>query len=108
MKKKINRIMGMICYALGILCALYVGGWVMLIKPINMLIMSFKMGNITLTLLLKSIVRIAFSTTVGGFVWCLGYVGYNFFKGTEDPNWALIEEKLRLKNSSSDFKEKQV
>ena len=32
MKKKCDKLLGILCYALGILAALYVGGYLMLIK----------------------------------------------------------------------------
>ena len=35
MKKKCDKLLGILCYALGILAALYVGGYLMLIKPIH-------------------------------------------------------------------------
>ena len=84
MKKKCDKLLGILCYALGILAALYVGGWLMLIKPIH-----------------KSIIKIAFSTTFAGLVWCIGYIGYNFFKGNEDPDWAAIEARFRNKHSDT-------
>ena len=85
MKKKCDKLLGILCYALGILAALYVGGYHML----------------TLPLLLKSIIKIAFSTTFAGLVWCIGYIGYNFFKGNEDPDWAAIEARFRNKHSDT-------
>ena len=30
-------------------------------------------------------------------MWCIGYIGYNFFRGTEDPDWNTIEEKFQTK-----------
>lgn len=92
MKKKCNKLLGLLCYALGILAALYVGGYLMLIIGNDML---------TLPLLLKSIIKIAFSTTFAGLVWCIGYIGYNFFKGNEDPDWAAIEARFRNKHSDT-------
>ena len=100
MKKKVSHILGVLCYALGIFFALYVGGWLMLIKPIHVRLWKlFSNDSLTLTLLLKSIIKIAFSTTFAGLVWCIGYIGYNHFKGTEDPDWAAIEERWRAKNT---------
>lgn len=82
----------------------------MLIKPIHMLMDAFSNDSLTLTLLLKSIIKIAFSTTFAGLVWCIGYIGYNHFKGTEDPDWAAIEERWRAKHISNEDKmrEKEV
>ena len=62
MKKKCDRLLGILCYALGILAALYVGGYLMLIKPIHVIIIAFGNDMLTLPLLLKSIIKIAFST----------------------------------------------
>lgn len=109
MKKKCNKILGMLCYAAGIFFALYVGGWLMLIKPIHTIMIAFGAGSLTLSLLLKSIIKIAFSTTFGGLVWCIGYIGYNHFKGTEDPDWEAIEERWRQKHGKEDtLKEKKA
>ena len=47
MKKKCDKLLGILCYALGILAALYVGGYLMLIKPIHVIIIAF--GNDMLT-----------------------------------------------------------
>lgn len=57
MKKKCNKLLGLLCYALGILAALYVGGYLMLIKPIHVIIMAFGNDMLTLPLLLKSIIK---------------------------------------------------
>lgn len=97
MKKKWSIILGVICYSLGIFCSIYVGGWLMLIKPIRGLLFAFSMKTLTFKFLVVSIIKIAFSTTFGGLVWCIGYIGYNFFKGTEDPDWNAIEEKFKSK-----------
>ena len=71
---------------------------------------AFSNDSLTLTLLLKSIIKIAFSTTFAGLVWCIGYIGYNHFKGTEDPDWAAIEERWRAKHTLNEDKmrEKEV
>ena len=101
MKKKCDKLLGILCYALGILAALYVGGYLMLIKPIHVIIIAFGNDMLTLPLLLKSIIKIAFSTTFAGLVWCIGYIGYNLFKGNEDPDWAAIEARFRNKHSDT-------
>ena len=97
MKKKWSMVLGVICYTLGIFCSIYVGGWLMLIKPIRGLLLAYTMKTLTFRFLVTSIIKIAFSTTFGGLVWCIGYIGYNFFRGTEDPDWNAIEEKFRAK-----------
>ena len=90
--------MGMICYIMGVFCSLYVGGWMLLIQPIRKLLDAFSAGTLTFTMLVASIIQIALSTTFAGLVWCIGYIGYNFFKGTEDPDWEALEKKWRERN----------
>ena len=41
MKKKCNAMLGAFCYAAGVFCALYVGGWLMLLVPIKTLLAAF-------------------------------------------------------------------
>lgn len=108
MKKKWSMILGVICYALGIFCSIYVGGWLMLIKPIQGLLTAYTMKTLTFTFLLKSIVKIAFSSTFGGLVWCIGYIGYNFFRGTDDPDWNAIEEKFKTKIAKLEQRDKEA
>lgn len=54
MKKKCNKLLGILCYALGILAALYVGGYLMLIKPIHVIIIAFGNDMLTLPLCLRA------------------------------------------------------
>ena len=98
MKKKCDKLLGILCYELGILAALYGGGYLMLIMPIHVIIIAFGNDKLTLPLLLKRIIKIAFSKTFTGLVWCIGYIGYNFFKGNEDTDWAAIESSFRKKH----------
>ena len=93
MKKKWNLLLGIICYTLGVFLTIYIGGWVMLIKPIRLLLTAFSAKTLTFTMLVNCIIKIALSTTVGGFLWCLGYIGFNHFRGTEEPDWENLEKK---------------
>ena len=90
MKKNVQRILAMTRYLLGVLLALYYGGWKMFIKPIEKLIVVGMAGELTLTFVLANLFTILMSTTVAGFIFCIGYIGYNYFKGTEDPDWSLL------------------
>ena len=49
------------------------------------------------------VVKILFSTTLTGLIWCIGYIGYNHFKGTEDPDW----DKLNPLNDTNDYEEER-
>ncbi len=108
MKKTWSMMLGRLCYILGVFSALYVGGWLMLIKPIHTIITAFGTASFTLPMLLICIIKIAFSTTFAGLVWCIGYIGYNHFKGTEDPDWAAIEERWKQKKAEKLAKEKKA
>ena len=46
-----------------------------------------------LTLLAVCVVKILFSTTMAGLIWCIGYIAYNHFKGTQDPDWETMEKE---------------
>lgn len=93
MKKKWNLLLGIICYTLGVFLTIYIGGWVMLIQPIRLLLTAFSAKALTFRMLVNCIIKIALSTTVGGFLWCLGYTGFNYFRGTEEPDWEKLEKK---------------
>lgn len=90
MKKNVQRILAIICYVLGVLFALYYGGYKMLYLPIKQLVILGIAKELTLTIVLTDVFSILLSTTVAGFLFCLGYIGYNHFKGTEDPDWELL------------------
>ena len=110
MKKKCDKLLGILCYALGILAALYVGGYLMLIKPIHVIIIAFGNDMLTLPLLLKSIIKIAFSTTFAGGVrpaGCLyrwpgvGDVGSVVLRDRKHLAQAAIEARFRNKHSDT-------
>lgn len=101
MKKHMKMILGLICYGLGIIFALYVGLWQMICRPLAGLYYAFAAGEITLAMILACAVKILFSTTFAGLIWCIGYIGYNYFKGTEDPDWEALEEQRRCSDSTS-------
>lgn len=102
MKKKINKVLAVGCLVLGTFFSLYVGGWLMLIKPIHLLITSYNSKTLELNVLIFNILKVAFSTTFAGLVWCVGYVGFNHFIGTEDPDWAQIERERGRKEEEID------
>ena len=57
--------------------------------------------ELTLSLIIACAIKILFSTTLAGLIWCIGYIGYNHFKGTEDPDWEVLEEQRRYRDSTS-------
>jgi hypothetical protein len=90
MKKRLMQWMALLCNVLGTVAAVYVAGWEMLLLPLYTLYTSLLGGTLTLPLLLLCAVKILLSATFGGLVWCIGYIGYNYFRGNEDPDWTVI------------------
>ena len=90
MKKHINALLGFVCYTIGVIAAAYYGLWKMLVLPLHTLAVSFLAGDLNVTLLAVCVVKILFSTTMAGLIWCIGYIAYNHFKGTQDPDWVLL------------------
>lgn len=107
MKKHINALLGFVCYTIGVIAAGYYGLWKMLVIPAHTLFVSFMAGNLNVTLLAACVVKILFSTTMAGLIWCIGYIAYNHFKGTEDPDWEALEEKYQAKQEQKE-KERQA
>ena len=85
MKKHINALLGFVCYTIGVIAAAYYGLWKMLVLPLHTLAVSFLAGDLN--------VKILFSTTMAGLIWCIGYIAYNHFKGTQDPDWETMEKE---------------
>lgn len=96
MRKKFQMLAALICYILGVVGAFYVGGWLMLVQPLQTLYISFVNRTLTLPLILVCGIKILLSATMAGLVWCIGYIGCNHFKGTEDPDWEALEQKHSL------------
>jgi hypothetical protein len=80
MRKKVQMLLGGACYVLGLAAAIYIGGVLMLLHPVGELYNAYCMGTLTVF-------------SVAGLVWCIGYIGYNHFKGTEDPDWDEINAR---------------
>lgn len=92
MKKMLNAVLSIVCYFAGVVAAVYCGGYLMLLCPIKDLLYSFQTNTMTAHLLVVCIIKIALSTTVAGLVWCIGYIGYNHFIGTEDEYDRLLKQ----------------
>lgn len=94
MIKKGKMILATACYLAGVFASIYVGGWLMLIVPIQELMSAFSAETITWNFVVVCILKILFSTTFAGLVWCIGYIGYNYFRGTDDPDWESMDKEL--------------
>ncbi len=92
--KRVKMLMAFICYAVGVIASLYVGGWMMLIQPVHDLYVAYRQGALDVLLITVSVVKILLSSTVAGFVWCLGYIMYNRFRDSAkgDPEDGAKQE----------------
>lgn len=93
MKKKLQLFIGLLCYIVGIIISIYIGGVVMILHPVQSLYIGFLERSLDLRLIFVCGMKILLSTTIAGLIWCVGYIVLNYCKGTEDPDWDEIEER---------------
>ena len=84
MKKTAKKVMAILLSLFGTLLALYVGGYWLLIRPIHNLYLGYMHHSLSLALLLNSFVRIFFSATVFGSIWCIFDILAGFFREEEE------------------------
>lgn len=77
MSRNIRIIMSVLVYGIGLAAAIYVGGWIMIIKPLKGAIAAHVLGTLTLTQIIVTLVKCISSATVAGLIWCLGYIASN-------------------------------
>lgn len=70
----------MFCYAMGVLGWCYVGGWMILTKPVKGLLAAHMEGSLSLTVLFGALVQGFVYLSLAGAVWCIGYMLSNYFK----------------------------
>lgn len=93
MIKRTKMLIACLCYTFGVLCAFYVGGWMMILQPIMMLINAFRTDTVTWSLVIVSIIKIVCSGTLAGLIWCIGYIARNHFIGKDEPEWDSLDKK---------------
>lgn len=77
-------LLAVIIYLTGFAVAVYVGGWVMIIKPVKYTISAYTLGTLTLSQLIVSVIKCISSLTVTGLIWCLGYIASNHIYDSRD------------------------
>lgn len=75
---------GTLCSLIGTLLALYVGGWLMLCKPIQGVISAYFAGNLAIGTIALAAFKCLLSATVAGAIWCGGYIAKCKFIGHEE------------------------
>ncbi|MCM1256592.1 MAG: hypothetical protein NC307_01925 [Roseburia sp.] len=84
MNRNMRIILAFLVYGIGLLASIYVGGWVMIIKPVKGAIAAHAMGTLTFYQLAVTILKCFCSTTVAGFIWILGYIASNHVFDSRD------------------------
>lgn len=83
MKVNWRAVVAVVFYALGILGWLYIGGWMILTRPVKGLILAHLAGNLSLWKLLIAVIQEFLYLSLAGGVWCVGYMLGNYFKENE-------------------------
>lgn len=80
MKFNWRMIAAAIFYALGVLGWVYVGGWMLLTKPVKGLIVAHLAGDLTIMKCFGALIQGFILISLAGGVWCVGYMLSDYFK----------------------------
>lgn len=69
-----------LCYALGIIGWCYIGGWLVLTKPVKGLIIAHLAGKLSIGKLITAVIQGFLYLSLAGGVWCVGYILSDYFK----------------------------
>ena len=79
------RIMaGGLCSLIGTILAIYVGGWLMIFKPLKAALFAYFAGSLTYKMIFTTAIKVAFSLTASGAIWCGGYIAKQKFIGYQE------------------------
>ena len=71
MKKNAKRALAVLFSILGTVLGLFIGGYVLFVRPVYWLIIGFKGGTLTAGMILINVFKIFIASTVGGAIWCI-------------------------------------
>ena len=92
--RKVRMFFAHLSYTIGVVAGIYIGGWRMLILPLRQLLYALAHHNFTTSFIAICVLKMVLSLTVGGILFCVGYIGYNSFKGKDDPDWDAINARI--------------
>lgn len=69
-----------LCYLLGIVGWCYVGGYMILAKPVKGLVVAYLAGKLSIWKIVIAIVQGFVYLSLAGGVWCVGYMLSNYIK----------------------------
>lgn len=78
MNRRVRIILSKMIYLIGIAVSVYIGGWVMVVRPVRSLVASYVLGELQLAQVVITAVKCLCSMTVSGFIWCIGYMASNY------------------------------
>jgi hypothetical protein len=72
--------LAMVFYLLGVVGWFYIGGWMILTRPVKGLILAYEIGNLSIWKFVRAFIQGFFYLSLAGGVWCIGYILGNHFK----------------------------
>lgn len=82
--KTLRLLAGTLCSVIGTLLAIYVGGWLMLFKPVQGVVAAYFAGKLAVGTIVLAAFKCLLSATVAGAIWCGGYIAKCKFIGHEE------------------------
>lgn len=80
MKYRWRVVAAALFYVLGVIGWFYVGGWMILTRPVKGLILAHIAGNLSLWKFVTAAVQGFVYLSLAGAVWCVGYMLSSHFK----------------------------
>ncbi len=69
---------------IGTILALYVGGYLLFLRPIYRMVVAYRMGTLVLPGLLRGVIAVVMASTAGGGIWCVFDIIAGIFRDKED------------------------
>ena len=81
----------MLCSFLGLIGWGYVGAYMILTRPVKGLLLMFLAGEFSLLRILTAVIQGFVYLSLGGAVWCIGYMCSDYFKSSEKERRKKLE-----------------
>ena len=76
-------------YLLGTFLALYIGGWLMMVHPLQDIYEGWCEGVLSVRRVVVDAIKCLFAGTVGGTLWSVGYIVGNCFREYDEDGWII-------------------
>ncbi|MBQ3773846.1 MAG: hypothetical protein II833_05610, partial [Pseudobutyrivibrio sp.] len=84
--KNAKKALAVLFSILGTVLGLYIGGYMLFVRPVYWLVIGFTDGTLTARMLLVNIFKIFIASTVGGAIWCLCDIIASHIKGLPEDD----------------------